>query len=150
MKQSSGSISGNILRPGMVLLKSYISLTDQVKIVKKCGELGMGRGGFYQPGYEDGTKLHLKMMCLGKNWDPQTSQYGHQRPYDGAIPPKIPLEFHELLQAAIRDTRSLIQQHSKTPNSNPHHLVPDISSDICIINFYSQSGRLGLHQACIH
>ncbi|KAI3512223.1 hypothetical protein L1887_19516 [Cichorium endivia] len=55
-----------ILRPGMVLLKGYMSLDDQVKIVKTCRELGTGDGGFYQPGYDNGAKLHFKMMCLGK------------------------------------------------------------------------------------
>jgi hypothetical protein len=74
MKQESSS-KGIELRPGMVLLKGYISLNDQIKIVKVCRELGLGEGGFYQPCYEDGTKLRFKMMCLGRNWDPQTRQY---------------------------------------------------------------------------
>ncbi|XP_061352771.1 uncharacterized protein LOC133297621 [Gastrolobium bilobum] len=144
MKGCSSSNKGSVLRPGMVLLKGYISLSDQVKIVKKCRNLGLGCGGFYQPGYVEGTKLHLKMMCLGKNWDPQTSQYGHLRPSDGAEPPDIPVEFHDLIQKAIGDSNVLIQQHSKT--TNPHNILPSMSSDICIVNFYSQNGRLGLHQ----
>ncbi|KAG2380591.1 uncharacterized protein HKW66_Vig0248970 [Vigna angularis] len=56
---------GSILRPGMVLLKNFISHDEQVEIVKVCRELGVGLGGFYQPGYENGAKLRLKMMCLG-------------------------------------------------------------------------------------
>ncbi|KAJ1390758.1 Oxoglutarate/iron-dependent dioxygenase [Sesbania bispinosa] len=143
-RSSSGDKGGLVLRPGMVLLKAYIPITDQVMIVKRCRELGLGPGGFYQPGYGDGTKLHLKMMCLGKNWDPQTSQYGHQRPSDGAKPPHIPPEFHHLIRKAIADSLALIQQRSKT--SNPHNILPSLSPDICIVNFYSQNGRLGLHQ----
>nr|GEU32040.1 hypothetical protein [Tanacetum cinerariifolium] len=53
-----------MLRSGMVLMKGYISFNDQVSIVKKCRELGLSDGGFYQPGYRDGTKLHLEIMCL--------------------------------------------------------------------------------------
>ncbi|CAI8593557.1 unnamed protein product [Vicia faba] len=137
LKQSSKEIVE--LRPGMVHLKGYISRTDQVKIVKKCRELGLGDGGFYQPGYEDGTNLHLKMMCLGKNWDPQTSRYVDQRPSDGSVPPKIPHEFVTLVHSALKDSQTV----TKLSNSKDLSLF---SPDICIVNFYSQNGRLGLHQ----
>jgi alkylated DNA repair dioxygenase AlkB len=140
MKQESSK--GIELRPGMVLLKGYISLNDQIKIVKVCRELGLGEGGFYQPGYEGGTKLHLKMMCLGKNWDPQTSEYGVHRPCDGSVPPKIPLEFLTLVDSAIEDSHSV----TKSSKSKP---FPSISPDICIVNYYAENGRLGLHQASI-
>ncbi|KAG0481779.1 hypothetical protein HPP92_012637 [Vanilla planifolia] len=46
-------------------------LTRAVAIVKKCRDLGIGCGGFFRPGYRDGAKLHLQMMCLGKNWNPE-------------------------------------------------------------------------------
>ncbi|GFZ11658.1 2-oxoglutarate-dependent dioxygenase family protein [Actinidia rufa] len=51
-----------------------------IKIVKKCRDLSIGFGGFYDPSYRNGGKLHLKMLCLGKNWDPETSMYGDQQP----------------------------------------------------------------------
>ncbi|CAJ2666859.1 unnamed protein product [Trifolium pratense] len=137
MKQQSSK--GTELRPGMVLLKGYISLDDQIKIVKACRELGLGQGGFYQPGYEGGTKLHLKMMCLGKNWDPQTSKYGDHRPCDDSVPPKIPDEFLKLVQSAINDSDSVTEPSKSKP-------FPSISPDICIVNFYAENGRLGLHQ----
>nr|KYP72039.1 Alpha-ketoglutarate-dependent dioxygenase alkB isogeny [Cajanus cajan] len=120
----------------MVLLKGYLALSDQEKIVERCRELGVGDGGFYQPGYGEGSKMHLKMMCLGKNWDPDTSQYGDQRPFDGAKPPEIPPEFHNYVRNALRDSNAFF----------PDNSLPSISPDICIVNFYSQSGRLGLHQ----
>ena len=37
--------------------------------------LGTGEGGFYTPSYSGGGELRLKMMCLGKHWDPRTAQY---------------------------------------------------------------------------
>lgn len=129
---------GDQLRPGMIHLKGYISLTDQVKIVKVCRELGLGEGGFYQPSYEGGAMLKLKMMCLGRNWDPQTSKYEYQRPCDGSVPPKIPDEFLTLVGSAIKDSHSL----AKHPNSK----LPLISPDICIVNYYAKNGQLGLHQ----
>lgn len=132
-RQSSNSRSNVVvsLRPGMVFLKGYLSLSDQEMIVKRCRELGVGSGGFYQHGYGEDTKMHLKMMCLEKNWDPQFGQYGDRRPFDGAKPPQIPPEFHSHVHSALKDSNALL---------------PSISPDICIVNFYSQTGRLGLHQ----
>ncbi|KAI4329056.1 hypothetical protein L6164_021360 [Bauhinia variegata] len=143
-KRNMNPFNGIVYRPGMVLLKGYIPLNDQVKIVKKCRDLGVGSGGFYQPGYRDGAKLHLKMMCLGKNWDPQTREYGDSRPFDGVKPPNIPDEFLELVEKAIRDSHALIKQESKT--ENPEKILPGMSPNICLVNFYLQNGHLGLHQ----
>lgn len=64
--------------------------------------MGLSSGGFYEPGYREGGKLQLKMMCLGKNWDPERSEYGDQRPSDGAKPPLIPSEFCQLVKGAIQ------------------------------------------------
>ncbi|GMJ14217.1 hypothetical protein HRI_005090900 [Hibiscus trionum] len=144
LKRSAEGQIGNVLRPGMVLLKKYLSITDQVKIVRACRALGLGSGGFYQPGYRDGAKLHLKMMCLGKNWDPETGNYGDLRPIDSVVPPGIPREFYQLVEKAIKDSHSLIQQ--KTKASHAEDILPWMSPNICIVNFYSASGRLGLHQ----
>ncbi|CAG7877613.1 unnamed protein product [Brassica rapa] len=131
-----------VIRPGMVLLKNFLSINDQVMIVNKCRELGLGEGGFYQPGYGDGALLHLKMMCLGRNWDPQTSRYGDTRPHDGSIPPKIPFEFNQFVQKAIQDSQSLVATSSKKGEDE----IPCMSPDICIANFYTSTGRLGLHR----
>ncbi|GFZ08149.1 2-oxoglutarate-dependent dioxygenase family protein [Actinidia rufa] len=133
-----------VLRSGMLLLKSYISLPDQIKIVKKCRDLGIGFGGFYDPSYRDGGKLHLKMMCLGKNWDPETSMYGDQRPIDGAKPPLIPGEFCQLVKGAIQVSHSFLREQSKMPSVE--HVLPSMSPSICIVNFYTKTGQLGLHQ----
>lgn len=139
MKQSSKEIV--VLRPGMVHLKGYVSKTDQVKIVKKCRELGLGDGGFYQPGYDDKATLHLKMMCLGRNWDPK---HGYQLVSDRAVPREIPPEFLTLVRSAIEDS------YSKVKPSDKSELFPSISPNICIINYYAKNGRLGLHQASIY
>ncbi|KAF8402537.1 hypothetical protein HHK36_010622 [Tetracentron sinense] len=133
-----------VLRPGMVLLKKYISHSDQIKIIKKCRNLGLGPGGFYQPGYRDGAKLHLQMMCLGQIWDPETRQYGDHRSIDGAEAPIIPEEFKQLVKGAIKASHDLIKQESQV--SNVEDVLPGMAPDICIVNFYTNSGRLGLHQ----
>ncbi|XP_024636867.1 uncharacterized protein [Medicago truncatula] len=129
-----------ILRPGMVLLKHHLTHEEQVEIVKKCRDLGLGPGGFYQPGYGDGAKFRLKMMCLGMDWDPQTRKYGYKREIDGSKPPSIPHYFSKLVIRSIQEARNLINQESV------EHILPSITPDICIVNFYLTNGRLGLHQ----
>ncbi|KAM3689976.1 hypothetical protein ACJW31_09G086400, partial [Castanea mollissima] len=133
-----------VLRPGMVLLKRYITLSEQVEIVKKCRVLGLGQGGFYQPGYQDGAKLRLQMMCLGLNWDPETRKYKEQRVFDGSKAPAIPHEFSLLVKIAIQDAHALIKKEYKV--SNVEDILPPMSPNICIVNFYTNRGRLGHHQ----
>ncbi|KAL9683024.1 hypothetical protein QQ045_014836 [Rhodiola kirilowii] len=135
---------GEILQSGLILLKNHLSITEQAQIVNICRKLGQGHGGFYQPGYQDGAKLHLKMMCLGKNWDPETSQYVDVRPVDGAKPPPLPFEFTQLVQRAIQESHQLIKEQVKT--AEVENILPSMSPDLCIVNFYTASGRLGLHQ----
>ncbi|GMH03821.1 hypothetical protein Nepgr_005660 [Nepenthes gracilis] len=144
IKRSMEGSKGTVLRAGMVLLKNYISSSEQVEIVKTCRKLGIGPGGFYQPGYRDGAKLHLKMMCLGLNWDPEESKYGELRPTDGAKPPCIPDEFKQLVKRAMETSHILIANECGA--GKPDNILPFMSPDICIVNFYSANGRLGLHQ----
>ncbi|XP_052177042.1 uncharacterized protein LOC127791227 [Diospyros lotus] len=138
---------GEVIKPGMVLLTSFLTLDEQemlVQIVKICRELGLGSGGFYQPGYKDGAKLRLMMMCLGLDWDPQTRAYRKQRGVDGTEPPGIPCKFKSLVKRALQVSHALIKKNMDV--SNAEDILPNMSPDICIVNFYSTNGRLGLHQ----
>ncbi|GJW27332.1 oxoglutarate/iron-dependent dioxygenase [Tanacetum coccineum] len=92
----------------------------------------MGPGGFYQPGFNGGSKLNLHMMCFGRNWDPQTKYVARYR-CDGSQAPPIPDKLKALVKTSIDD-------------SQPHDKVPSMHPDICIVNFYTTTGRLGLHQ----
>ncbi|KAL5073347.1 hypothetical protein RYX36_012331 [Vicia faba] len=58
--QEEGTNEG-ILRPGMVLLKHHLTHNEQVEIVKSCRNLGLGPGGFYQPG---SVRLHLDSIDI--------------------------------------------------------------------------------------
>ncbi|XBH73896.1 hypothetical protein VPH35_100935 [Triticum aestivum] len=133
------------LRPGMVLLKNFLKPDDQVKIIKHCRDLGVGPGGFYQPGYREGAKLSLRMMCLGKNWDPDSGSYGDIRRFDAAQPPKIPEELTKYVKDAIAASHEFLKQRGKGA-TNPDAELPVMSPDICIVNFYTTSGKLGFHQ----
>ncbi|KAL0375418.1 UNVERIFIED_CONTAM: Alpha-ketoglutarate-dependent dioxygenase AlkB [Sesamum radiatum] len=131
IEDSVGEI-GEVLRPGMV------------KIVNRCRELGCGPGGFYRPGYDDGAKLRLYMMCLGLDWDPQTRKYGERRHHDQVAPPGIPHEFTSLVRRVLDDSHTLIKRVFKT--ENVEDILPASPPDLCIVNFYTTNGRLGLHQ----
>ncbi|GJN22884.1 hypothetical protein PR202_gb10489 [Eleusine coracana subsp. coracana] len=115
-----------------------------VKIVKLCQQLGLGEGGFYRPGYRDGAKLSLRMMCLGMNWDPDSCSYGHKRPFDNAQPPNIPEELRKFVQDAIQVSHEFLEQSMGVANAVEK--LPSMSPDICLVNFYGTSGKLGLHQ----
>ncbi|CAK7356475.1 unnamed protein product [Dovyalis caffra] len=141
---AKNEVQGEILRSGMVLLKNYLRLDDQKKIVKLCRDIGLGPGGFYQPIYRDGGRMHLKMMSLGKSWNPDRSEYVEHRPIDGAAAPTFPSEFYPLVERAIKASRVLIERNDKSTCAED--ILPSLSPNICVVNFYSQSGRLGLHQ----
>ncbi|MED6210004.1 hypothetical protein PIB30_059978 [Stylosanthes scabra] len=128
----------------MVLLKHYITHDRQVEIVKICRELGLGPGGFYRPGYADGAKLRLHMMCLGLDWDPQTGKYRNKRLVDGTSPPSIPESFVKLVVKAIEEAHCLIRKECRV--SFDESILPSMSPDVCIVNFYNNHGRLGLHK----
>ncbi|KAK9047834.1 hypothetical protein SSX86_033204 [Deinandra increscens subsp. villosa] len=121
--------SYELLQSGMILLKNYLTISHQVEIVKICEELG----GFYQPGYKSRGKDKLHMMCLGRRWDPQT-QYNNDK--TDAVP-MIPDKLVSFVKMALKDSQALINSEDELPSMSP---------DICIVNFYSTAGGLGLHQ----
>lgn len=116
----------------------------QVEIVRSCQKLGVGPGGFYQPGYKDGAKLRLQMMCLGLSWDPETRKYEDCRSVDGSKTPGIPHHFSSIVKRALRGAQSLINKEFQV--TRVEDILPSMSPNICIVNFYSATGRLGLHQ----
>lgn len=67
---------------------------------------------------------------MGKDWDPSTRLYGDTRSFDGALAPAIPPAFNQIVQDAIAAARG----------------VPLVSPDICVVNFYDNAGKLGLHR----
>ncbi|KAJ6932833.1 hypothetical protein NC651_008300 [Populus alba x Populus x berolinensis] len=146
VRRAADGVTGRILRSGMVLLKNYLSLHDQIKIIKQCRDIGLGPGGFYQPVYRDGGRMHLKMMSLGRSWDPDRGKYVEHRPFDGAKAPIFPSDFHRLVERAIKDSHARIEINCKSTAAED--ILPSMSPNICVVNFYSESGRLGLHQVC--
>lgn len=135
-----------VLKSGLVLLKNWLSRNDQINIVQQCQRLGVGEGGFYQPSFGGNRKMQLWMMCLGNDWDPESRSYGQIRHYDNAVPPPIPAEFVPLVYRAIDESHDALRKNKKFKGEDVERILPYMDPDVCIVNFYKETGRLGLHQ----
>ncbi|KAG0604183.1 hypothetical protein M758_10G151100 [Ceratodon purpureus] len=142
--------SDTVLMPGVVLLKGWLSIDDQVEIVRECRSLGTGVGGFYQPTFGDGRHMRLQMMCLGKqHWEPTTSSYvPRRRNYDNASPPAIPSKFSDMVRRSLQRAQDLALKAGghKLGRKQVEGELPNMEPTVCIVNFYEQSGALGMHQ----
>ena len=73
--------------------------------------------------------MHVRMMCLGRHWNPLTYSYESTRADHDHLPvAPVPPDWVELASAAAREAGFLV------------------APDICLINFYQGDGRMGLHQ----
>ena len=73
--------------------------------------------------------MRIQMVCLGMHWNARTYKYEQTRSdYDGLPVQEIPDEFVQLAQRAAAEAGMVIEP------------------DICILNLYTETGRLGLHQ----
>ena len=127
-----------ILLPGVVLLRNFLSLSEQQDLINTSRELGRGPGGFYRPVYASGAKCKLKMMCLGKHWNVKTEKYEMTRTnHDHASVLPLPESWRSLAERAVKaghDVDPLIMGQCKA-----------FHPDICVVNYYAHSGRNGLH-----
>ena len=73
--------------------------------------------------------MHVRMLCLGRHWNPKTYAYESLRSdFDGLAAPALP-----------DDLRMLAQELAGAAGM---HIDPDL----CLINYYDADGRMGLHQ----
>lgn len=73
--------------------------------------------------------MSIKMVCLGRHWNAKTYKYEATRSdYDGLPVQELPEELKDLARVAAGEAGMAIEP------------------DICLINYYPEDGRLGLHQ----
>ena len=115
--------------PGAIWLRSWLSLDEQSNLVAECRALMDGPAGGYVPTVRGGGKMHVRMMCLGRHWNPLTYRYQSTRDdYDSQPVAAVPAAWVDLAATAANEAGFAFRP------------------DICLINLYGADGRMGLHQ----
>jgi alkylated DNA repair protein (DNA oxidative demethylase) len=114
---------------GSAWLKHYVPFDEQQRLVSRCRALIDGPAGGYVPTVRGGGKMHVRMICLGRHWNPLTYTYEATRSdYDGAPVAPVPDELVGLARRAAAEAGFAFMP------------------DVCLINWYGPEGRMGLHQ----
>jgi DNA alkylation damage repair protein AlkB len=115
--------------PGTVHLRGYLSLTEQTALVARCKVLGGNAAGFYVPQVRGGAYMRIQMVCLGMHWNATTYTYEATRSDHDNLP----------VQELPEDLKQIARRAAEAAGMR-------IEPDICILNYYPEGGKLGLHQ----
>jgi len=117
------------MAPGAWYLRRYLSDAEQIAIAAECLELGAHEAGFYTPIVRGEHPMSVKMLCLGRHWNARTYTYEDVRSdVDGRPVPALPSDLAYIAARAGRAAGF------------------DFLPDLCIVNWYTASSRMGLHQ----
>jgi alkylated DNA repair protein (DNA oxidative demethylase) len=106
-----------------------MALDEQRALATRCRALMDGPAGGYVPTVRGGGTMRVRMLCLGRHWNARTYTYEATRgDFDGAAVEPLPPDLAALAQRIAADAG--------------HAFAPDL----CIMNWYSADGRMGLHQ----
>lgn len=123
-----------VLQDGMVLLRGALDPHVQQAVIDLVREISLSEAGFYTPKTRGGS-MHLQMMCLGKHWNPVNGRYEERRSNVDNMPtPALPPALWEIVKSAAETASEACAS------------VPSISPGVCLVNHYTHSGRLGMHQ----
>ena len=121
--------SGLVLAPGLVLFQSRVSSTQARELWQLCRELAEGPVPMYTPTVRGGRRMSVGMLCLGRHWNGMTYGYEERRSdFDGLAVPPIPPRLRAIAESAAAEADFTLRP------------------DICIVNFYSEAAKLGVHQ----
>lgn len=117
------------LFPGLYLLQNQLNAETQRLVWTECRALADGPVPMYTPTVRGGRPMSVGMLCLGRHWNAQTYNYEPRRSDHDDLPaPPIPPAL-----AAIAVDAASQAGYTFTP-------------DICIVNFYTETSRMGVHQ----
>jgi DNA alkylation damage repair protein AlkB len=115
--------------PGAFHVPGFLAIADQRQVLHRCREIAAGPAGLYAPTVRGGGKMHLEMLCLGMHWNARTYTYESIRAdADGLPPPPLPSDFVAVAKRAAAAVGMALEPQ------------------VCIVNFYGATGKLGVHQ----
>jgi alkylated DNA repair protein (DNA oxidative demethylase) len=115
--------------PGAIHLPAFLTIAEQCALASQCQALVDGDVPAYVPVVRGGGKMHVRMLCLGRHWNGRSYQYEETRSdFDGREAPAIP----DNLARLAREIAAAAGMK--------------VDPDVCIVNYYDDEGRMGLHQ----
>ena len=115
--------------PGATWLRAWLSRDEQRTVAGECRAILDGPAGGYTPTVRGGGKMRVRMACLGRHWNPLTYRYSATRDdFDGAPVPPVPAHWAALASSLAGQAGFVF------------------APDVCLINYYGDEGRMGLHQ----
>lgn len=122
-------VLSRIVAPGAVHLPHYLDVNDQSSITAHCLKIGSAEAGFYIPVVRGGHPMSVRMLCLGRHWNARTYTYEDRRSdIDGLPVPALPDDLATIAARIANDAGFTVRP------------------DLCIVNWYTESSRMGLHQ----
>ena len=130
------------LQDGLCVLSGALSLPVQQAIVDACHVAAAEPGGWFQERFASGAHARCTRMCLGQHWNAVTKKWEKVRGnIDGLPVPPMPDFLPKLYDLVVKqcnvELAAARRGYAPFPNATP---------DICIVNFYTDSGRLNIHQ----
>lgn len=126
---NSGQPDGAVeVAPGAVWIPGWLDLQRQQELADACRDWARPPAGIRQPRMPNGAPFSTRAVCLGWHWYP----YRYSRTcddHDGAPVKPFPNRLRHLGSDACRATG-----------------YPPAAYDAAIVNFYSPTSKLGLHQ----
>jgi alkylated DNA repair protein (DNA oxidative demethylase) len=117
------------LADGVVLLQSRLPPAEQREVWALCQALSTGPVPMYTPTVRGGRKMSVGMLCLGRHWNARTYAYEERRSdFDGLPAPEIPPRLADLARTSAAAAGFAIDP------------------DLCIMNFYTDAAKMGVHQ----
>lgn len=115
--------------PGAVWLRGRLAHGQQQDLAARCGRLIDAPVGGYVPTVRGGGRMHVRMICLGRHWNPRSYRYESSRTdHDGEPVPPLPADLAALATALAAEAGFAF------------------APDVCVVNWYGTDGRMGLHQ----
>lgn len=117
------------IEDGLFYFQGYLPAAGQRELWQACRALADGPVPMYTPTVRGGRRMSVGMLCLGSHWNARTYEYEARRSdHDGLPVPPLPPAFASLAaEAAGRAGFTM-------------------DPGVCIMNFYTQDSRMGVHQ----